>query len=91
MKRYMDLIHKILEYAEEHADGGDSTCIPEFEEGCCYTAKDVDYHIKLCQQAGLLTANESNQKHIKGTRKWAVTIVDLTWFGHEVLDEHRSK
>ena len=61
------------------------------KKGVAIPLKMLTIILKLCQQAGLLTANESNQKYIKGTRKWAFTIVDLTWFGHEVLDEHRSK
>ena len=45
MKRYMCLILKILEYAEQRANGGFAPA-PVYSE---YTKRIVHYHIGLCK------------------------------------------
>ena len=71
MRRDKKLIDKILRYAEENADDGLTPCFPEFP---CYTQKQVEYHIRLCVQAGLLeTAMPGRMKapaaiHSQGNR-----------------------
>lgn len=75
MRMYLDLIHKILKYAESNADG-ENRCVPEFDVFC---PEDVDYHVLLCEQAGFLTAKMDGT--IKGTRKPSRSIIHLTWKG----------
>ena len=50
MKRYMNLIQKILQYAECYATG-QNMATPEIDG---YTLAQVTYHIDLCEQAGFL-------------------------------------
>lgn len=50
MKRYMNLIHKLLQYAECYATGQPMPT-PEIDG---YTLDQVNYHIHLCEQAGFL-------------------------------------
>lgn len=86
MKRSTDLIVQILLYAEEHADNGESRCVPKFENA---TPPIVDYHIMLCEEAGLLRSETA--KCPQGSRKPVRSIIHLTWDGHEFLDQHRPK
>lgn len=83
MKRYMGLIQKILEWAEEHGNGD-----PIDPPRCCdHDAKTVHYHVGLCEEAGYLRAHtisgaeESYPRYAIGT---------LTWAGHEELERLRG-
>lgn len=80
MRRYKSLILAILEYAERTAGEG-CTNAPEVKG---YSPLQVDYHVGLCSEGGLL--------HIKETpnpsgewKKYA--IVNLTWKGHSAMEK----
>ena len=82
MKMHDDLIHRILRYAEKHADGGITRCIPEFP---CYDENEIDYHLQLCEEAGYLRIKVTGT-FIK-TGKDANSIIQLTWLGQSYLRE----
>lgn len=86
MKRHKSLIREILEYAEENADDGLSPCVPKVT---CFTAHEIDYHIRLCAQAGFIEIEKRGS--IKNTNLNAYSIKNLTWHGHEELDRLRSQ
>ena len=75
MKRDMELVKQLLKHCEENAPG---------ERGFLFTpeipgfqVKQVEYHIKLCHQAGYIEVNRQGM------------MVELTWSGHEKLDSLR--
>jgi hypothetical protein len=80
MKRDMDLVRAILFEVEKHDDWES-----EFEvcpEGN-YTRQEIEYHITLCSEAGLIKAKRwSFQEGLQPSR--------LTWEGHEFLDAARD-
>ena len=80
MRRYMELIRDILEYAEQKGNGK-QLIAPEING---YTPDQVNEHIKLCCEAGYLEIVLANQ----ATRHYH--IGRLTWQGHEFLDKHRG-
>lgn len=83
MKRYMDLICKILAFAEE-LDSTAGTFPPEISG---YTAQQVHYHVQLCSEAGFLHAEEIKTVGSTYTR---YRILSLTWQGQEKLLELRG-
>ena len=80
MRRIMQLIRKILEAAESR-DNGRFQPPPEWDE---YTSEQVHYHVGLCCAAGYLDA-----RPVSGAEEPFVRyeIGNLTWSGHEKLDE----
>ena len=52
MKRYMELIIAILEYAEREGNGK----LLSQPEIAGYTPEQINYHIQLCGEAGYLEA-----------------------------------
>ena len=76
MKRYMDLVRKLLEHMECHNRPGHPMTEPEIAG---YTPEQVRYHVDLCLQAGYARrlSHRTNQ-------------VELTWQGHEALDAFRA-
>ena len=81
MKREMKLIAMILAHVEKSRHAGDIQ-LPEFSD---YRKCEVEYHVKLCEEAGYL--------HIKLSAhdKKPESIIQMTWQGHEALDELRKK
>lgn len=77
MKRYMDLIRRLLEQMEA-TELNRPLREPEIAG---YTPDQVRYHITLCLQAGYARriSPESNSN-----------VVELTWQGHEALDAFRE-
>ena len=84
MKRDIDLVRKIL-LAVEQGEGviGYDT---ELEvEG--YSREEIDYHIEIMGEAGLLVA--SIQRFMGG--EYVVNLERMTWEGHEFLDAARNE
>ena len=81
MRRYMKLIFKILEYTETSKQNGGQLQLPEFEE---YTNEQVNYHARLCRDAGYINL-DTNRGHQN------IGIIELTWQGHEELDRMRKE
>ena len=71
MKRFMDLIHKILQYFELEGNG-DPISNPEIEG---YTQEQISYHIGLCAEAGLLHTVASDS--INRPKKTPNRVIDL--------------
>lgn len=78
MKMHNDLLARILEYAEKYADDGETRCFPSIP---CYTAKEVNYHLLLCQEAGFLEAEEIGDR---------LSIIRLTYDGQMKLRTFRE-
>ena len=80
MKREMKLIRMILAYVEKSRNIGDIQ-LPEFSD---YRKCEVEYHVKLCEEAGYLhirlSAHDMRPE----------SIIQMTWQGHEALDELRK-
>ena len=77
MKRDMDLIYKILVFYEEKEDFIDPVT-PEIEG---YSNNEVNYHIKLMDQAGLLEAKDLSSR---SNVTWVAS--SLTHYGHDFFD-----
>ena len=78
MKRHTSLIRKILEYVEAKTSD-EWACAPEFR---CFDPQQTHYHIRLCEEAGYITAQRVGGS---GFDHYAVGV--LTWIGHETLDD----
>ena len=83
MQRKMKLIYKLLEYMECHGRG--EGLLPLEISG--YTDAEVNYHIGLCQQAGYMEVQGVSGKE-EPFKRYA--MLNLTWAGHEALDQHRG-
>ena len=84
MQRKLDLLKKLLEEIEIVSGPSTSISSSKFEiEG--YSYEQIDYHIELCLDAGLIEAE-------KLATKGGVTyyVKRLTWRGHEFLDNIRN-
>ena len=81
MKRHMKLIFKILEYVETHKTNGNNVPVPEFDD---YERSEVEYHVKLCEEAGYVDTVVINKD---GPPQ---QIRRLTWSGHDELDRMRK-
>jgi hypothetical protein len=80
MQRDMDLIRSILLGLEKRSSPFPQ---PLVIEG--YSARQIAYHVKLLNEAGLIEAI--------GTSSWAGIDwqpASITWFGHEFLDQARD-
>ena len=82
MKRKMELIWEILQYAEENAAG--KMLDPPHIEG--YSMEEINYHIGLCYEAQYLHVVEFKHEQQASTYK----ILNVTWKGHEVQHPIRS-
>lgn len=78
MRRYMDLILRILQYVETNGNG-EMLPAPEMDG---YTPAQVHYHIDLCMQAGFVDARVISGAEEPSKR---YCIGSLTWHGHEAL------
>ena len=73
MKRYQELIRKLLEWSEQQ-----TTRTPQSPpEISGYTPDQVQYHVGLCGEAGYLRVQEMAEGQY--------VIRCLTWEGHEAL------
>ncbi len=84
MKRDMDLARKLLLVIEEAPYKGKSgySLVADGD-----TSEEVDYHIMLLNEAGLIQAKGITS--LNGKTKWS--IERLTWQGHEFLDAARDQ
>lgn len=84
MKRDMDLARQILLLTEEMPYQGKSgfSLTPRGA-----TAEELDYHIMLLHEAGLLEAESTT--YGSGRTEWR--IKRLTWQGHEFLDAAKNE
>lgn len=80
MKRHMDLIRLILAHVESATRLG-RIPVPEISG---YDEHEVQYHLRLCEEADYLVCKRRETGERKVTR-----IVRMTWAGHEALDELR--
>ena len=81
MRRHMKLIALILAYVEEQKRCKDIP-LPRFPE---FTAEQVAYHVKLCEEAGYLDIVVSPHDRMP------LTIHRMTWTGHEALAKLRGE
>ena len=81
MKRCMEIIRKILEYAEAQES---LWFDPPHVEGV--EPERVHYHVGLCGQAGLLDIDDNSVHNVAYPR---YRIEGLTWQGHEELKRMR--
>jgi hypothetical protein len=82
MKRDMDLVREILLFVEQQIPYGENA--PQVEVVVSgHTEAEIDYHVGLLQEAGLLDAIDTREG-----QGWIVNR--LTWSGHEFLDASRS-
>ena len=65
----------------EKATEPDDIPIPEFAD---YRPCQVAHHVKLCEEAGYLDIR------VNATTKAPVSIVRMTWAGHEALERLRN-
>ena len=77
MKRDMSLVKQILKHIEKHAPGERGFLPHPDIEG--YNSDEVEYHIRLCSQAGFVDLNDTGY------------IIELTWQGHNTLVDLRAK
>lgn len=84
MKRDMDLARKLLLVIEEAPYKGKSgySLVADGD-----TSEEVDYHIMLLNEAGLVQAKGITS--LNGKTRW--NIERLTWQGHEFLDAARNE
>ena len=80
MRRYMKLICLILSHVEKATEPGNIP-IPEFQD---YRPCQVAYHVQLCEEAGYLDVR------MNATTKEPVSIIRMTWAGHEALERLRD-
>jgi len=82
MKRDMDLIYKILAFYEEKEDFV-TYVTPEIDG---YSEKEVNYHIKLMDQAGLLEAKDWSSL---SSTSWVAS--SLTHYGHDFFESLKQE
>ena len=83
MKRDMDLVRSILFKLEEGKAGEREWLEDGVIEG--YSAREIWYHVKIMDQAGLVTTTRFG---LYSVDMWVP--IDLTWNGHEFLDAARN-
>ena len=83
MKRYMELICRLLAFAEGLESTG-GTFPPEMSG---FTPEQVHYHVQLCAEAGYLHVDKNAGV---GSPYLRHRIMSLTWQGHEKLQELRG-
>ncbi len=82
MKRNMDLVRRILLEAEKSPQGG-CTGNPQVDG---YSELEVQFHVHLLNQAGLINAAEF-QSLVHGP---TAEITSITWAGYDFIDTFRS-
>ena len=84
MKRDMNLVRKILQWAEqqEHGFTGGN---PKFDN---ISEEVIDHHIYLMNDAGLIDAVDST--NLSSTSPTAL-MSNISWRGHEFLDASRDE
>ena len=78
MKRDMALLLKILRHIRDSATATTFADVPDFEPE--YTARQVIYHLELCEEAGLVKRNALGIYGVENALR-------LTWQGHEKLEQ----
>ena len=78
MDLHDELILLILRYTRENAISTRAMPDPDFEG---FTREQVQYHIRLCDQAGYLVVRQSGKRS---------RIIELTWNGHKTLAESQD-
>lgn len=76
MRRDMDLIRHILRLTADADDAMETDCLATD----VYTQRQVDYHVAIMREAGLLDVETREYK--SGTRR---SILGLTWAGQDYL------
>ncbi|MEM5663385.1 DUF2513 domain-containing protein [Bacillus cereus] len=84
MKRNMELVRNILIQIEEHNPRTVVKVI--MEENDQFTEDEIDYHLKLMVDAGLI---DGQAKRVMGGGLM-VNVRGLTWQGHDFLDAARN-
>ena len=94
MKRDMELIQRVLEYAQSHANGCGHSPSAEYMQklfGCSWSEAELQYHVGLCYQAGYIETRKSSlRKTVKDTCIPIYDILNLTWSGHERLEQENE-
>lgn len=86
MQRYRSLVHELLRISRNSK----SAIVPipdrvsQPNTNIPFTPEEVQYHIHLCHQIGLL---EDGSKDVDGLY---TTIGLLTWIGHDWIESYRS-
>jgi hypothetical protein len=86
MKRDMDLCRKILQVVEAGNDRPHTIVVADLDgdEAFDATQEDLNYHVKLLVQAGLVNSS--------GTLVRGVPVVrGLTWKGHDFAESSRNQ
>lgn len=83
MKRNFELLKKILELVESRP----STSPLHDIEVPGYDTAEVNYHVYLLDQAGFIDAKITR---VGANEIYSPIIFDLTWRGHEFLDNARN-
>jgi hypothetical protein len=81
MRRDLDLIRKLLLEIEAHDDPTDTMHV----KGDGYTPHEVQYHLKLLRDAGMIVAVDFSSGSTMDYRPKSIT-----WHGHEFLDAARN-
>ena len=75
-----------MEHAETHGN-----CEwynpPELED---YRLLQIEYHVRLCKEAGYITARHVGSPVVNGGEPDCYQMGRLTWAGHEELDRLRG-
>ena len=79
MKRHGKLILKILRYVRDNGNGKQLD-LPDFHD---FSGVQVEYHVRLCCQAGFLGVTETT-----GLDGSIIMLNEVTWQGHEYLSKH---
>ena len=82
MQRNMDLCRDILIYVE----GLTFKPMPQKVELDNYSEEEIEYHLKLLNQAGLIDAEDLS----KSTQETRWRVHSLTWSGHEFVEASRN-
>ncbi|MXY15259.1 MAG: DUF2513 domain-containing protein [Proteobacteria bacterium] len=83
MKRIRLLLLKILRHLRDNGGNDGYATSPDFSPE--YSKEQVDYHIHLCREAGLVRCTDVQC----GNGELKTELV-LTWQGHEYLDDNRD-
>ena len=85
MKLIHSLLQQILEYVERHEEAGPYK-VPDFSK---YSTDQINYHIKMCVEAGWLRNGRSNIGG-RGVHQYYTELGELTWRGHQELERLRN-
>ena len=76
MKLDEDLIKQLLKYCEKHSPGSRGFLFHPDIDG--YSAEQVEYHVRLCSQAGFVLVNHTGH------------MTELTWQGQMELRQRQT-